>query len=244
MNQRKAFGSSVARFADIAIEKSIALIARVAGGRLTTVASGLEHIPTAGPALIIARHYHHLYDGVALFAALPRPFHIMVTLDWVANARTRMLLQTLTRIARWPALLRADALVHAQKRGVTVFSAHDVSRYQRSALRQAVALLVEGRMVVIFPEGYPNIDPIYTPKTAADEFLPFKPGFVAVVSAAEKRLRQDIPIIPVGLHYVSGTRWIAHMRVGSGIYRKRFNATAELVSHAETAVKQLSAPNG
>lgn len=231
----------MASIAEIAITKSIALIARVAGGRLKTAASGLEHIPAAGPALIVARHYHHLYDGVALFAALPRPFHIIVTLDWVANAPIKMLLQTLTRIARWPALLRADALAHSRKRGVKIFSAEEVSRYQRRALRQAVDLLVEGRIVVIFPEGYPNLDPTYTPKTAADEFLPFKSGFVAVVSAAEKRLRQDIPIIPAGLHYDCGTRWVAHLRLGASISRAQFTGPAELVSHLETAVKSLSA---
>lgn len=236
----------MASIAEIAIAKSIALIARVAGGRLKTTASGLEHIPAVGPALIVARHYHHLYDGVALFAALPRPFHIIVTLDWVTNAPVKMLLQTLTQIARWPALLRADALAHARERGIKIFSAEDVSRYQRRALRQAADLLVEGRIVVVFPEGYPNVDPTYTPKIAADEFLPFKPGFVAVVSAAEKNLRQDIPIIPAGFHYISRTRrtWTAQLRLGPSVYRKGFNSTVELVSHLETAVKKLSAFKG
>ena len=45
--------------------------------------TGLEHIPTDGPVLLIARHYHHLFDGVVLLLSVPRPIHILVTLDWV-----------------------------------------------------------------------------------------------------------------------------------------------------------------
>ena len=56
-------------------------------------------------------------------------------------------------------------------------------------MRQSVDLLVEGRLLVIFPEGYPNIDPNYTTKTEPDEFLPFKPGFVSIASAAEKQTK-------------------------------------------------------
>lgn len=56
------------------IDKAMRLIARgLAANRLKTVASGLENIPAHGPVLIVVRHYHHLYDGLALFAVLPRP---------------------------------------------------------------------------------------------------------------------------------------------------------------------------
>jgi 1-acyl-sn-glycerol-3-phosphate acyltransferase len=73
---------------EMATAKSMRLLARsIAAGRLQTVSSGTEHIPANGPALIVARHYHHLFDGLALFAVLPRHFHIVVTLDWVQNAR-------------------------------------------------------------------------------------------------------------------------------------------------------------
>ncbi len=42
-------------------------------------------IPSQGPGLVVARHYHHLYDGLAMFAAIRRPFHIVVTLDWASK---------------------------------------------------------------------------------------------------------------------------------------------------------------
>ena len=46
---------------------------RLAARRLELTVQGLEHVPPAGPALIAARHFHHLYDGCALLAAIPRP---------------------------------------------------------------------------------------------------------------------------------------------------------------------------
>jgi hypothetical protein len=55
---------------------------------------GLEHVPASGPVLIVARHFHHLYDGCIL--------------------------------------------------------------------------------LIIFPEAYLNIDPVYTPKSGQESFLPFR----------------------------------------------------------------------
>jgi 1-acyl-sn-glycerol-3-phosphate acyltransferase len=223
------------------IHKSMRLIARgLAAGRLKTVASGVERIPTEGPALIVARHYHHLYDGLALFAAIPRSFHIVVTLDWVSNRPMGFLMQTLTRIARWPVLLRSDALERGTTSGVELFSQKDVPRYQRNALREAGDLLVERRIVVVFPEGYPNVDSHYTPKIKADEFLPFKPGFVNIALRAEKRLQRQIPIIPAGLRYTRGAPWVAYLNIGEPVHRKDFKHARELITHLEKSVRRLS----
>ncbi|HEX2260577.1 MAG TPA: hypothetical protein VHJ56_03030, partial [Candidatus Binatia bacterium] len=57
----------------------------LAAGQIKITAVGLEHIPADGPVLLIARHYHHLFDGVVLLLSVPRPIHILVTLDWVKN---------------------------------------------------------------------------------------------------------------------------------------------------------------
>ena len=76
--------------------RAIAAILRA--GRLRTRASGTENVPALGPALVVARHYHHLYDGLVLFAALPRPFHIVVAIDWAKNRRMRWFMETIN----WP----------------------------------------------------------------------------------------------------------------------------------------------
>lgn len=221
------------------------LIARGwSAGRLTTDCSGLENIPAAGPALIVARHYHHAYDGLALFAAMPRPFHVVVTLDWASNPATKFIMERLAKIARWPVLLRADAVARRDRKSGALFSARDVPGYQRRALREAVDLLIDRKIVVVFPEGYPNIDPHYTPKTGLDEFLPFKAGFVCIAAAAERRSKRQIPIIPAGLRYTPGKPCIAHLRFGQATYRRNFNDVREVVFHLEGRVRQLSGVDG
>jgi 1-acyl-sn-glycerol-3-phosphate acyltransferase len=223
------------------IHNSMRLIAHgLAAGRVQTVASGLEHIPRAGPALIVARHYHHLYDALALFASLHRPFHVVVAVDWVKFRPTRYFMETITRMARWPVLLRGDSpAIGAMKNGA-LLSRKDILPYQRKAVRESVDLLVEGKILVIFPEGYPNIDPHYTPKTQLGEFLPFKPGFVSIVGATETRLNQAIPIVPAGFHYTPGKPWVARLNFGHPIFCKEFNAAREIISYLEATVRQLS----
>lgn len=217
-----------------------AIAAMLAAGRLKTQAAGRENVPTQGPVLIVARHFHHLYDGLALFAALPRPFHIVVAIDWVKNRRVQWFMETINRIARWPMLLRADAIARSSD-STRLFSPADVARYRRSALRDAAELLVQNRIVVIFPEGYPNIDPSYTPKQDLNEFLPFKPGFLKILRAAEKKGKRTIPIIPAGLCYRPGASWEAILRFGEPIWRDDFSDPVQLLRFLEARVGELSA---
>jgi 1-acyl-sn-glycerol-3-phosphate acyltransferase len=208
--------------------------------RLKTVTHGAENIPARGPALIAARHYHHLFDGLALFAALPRRFHIVVTIDWAENRPAKYFFTILNRLARWPTLLRSEALIPCDDKRRNFYTSRDVQRYNRRALKHSVDLLVEGRLLIIFPEGYPNIDPTYTPKTRPDEFLPFKAGFVNIIGAAERRLQRKVPIIPAGLHYHQGTPWIAHLNFGSPIFRDHHRDKKALIETVEQTVKTLS----
>jgi 1-acyl-sn-glycerol-3-phosphate acyltransferase len=150
----------------------------------------------------------------------------------------------LTRLARWPVLLRADALLQKNDRGAShfrhAFSLADMGRYQRRAFEQSVQLLVDHRLLVIFPEGYPNIDPAYTPKTDNHGFLPFKRGFVAIACAAERRLGASLPIIPTGLQYSAGKTWKIHVRFGEPINSESFASGKELIRYCEDKVRQLS----
>lgn len=227
--------------AEFVIVKTMRAIAAIlAVGRLKTRGTGMENIPAQGPVVIVARHYHHLYDGLALFAAMPRPFHILVAIDWVKNRRVQWFMETINRIARWPTLIRADAVARSAY-ATRLFSPGDVARYRRSALRDASELLVENRIVVIFPEGYPNIDPSYTTKKDLNEFLPFKPGFLKILRAAEKKTKRRIPIIPAGLYYRPGACWKAFLKFGEPIYRAHLRDPVQLLRFLEARVRELSA---
>jgi putative membrane protein len=138
----------------------------------------------------------------------------------------------LNRIARWPMILRPDALFQNGERQRSLFTRKDVTRYQRRAIRQAVDLLGDGRLLVVFPEGYPNVDPTYTPKQAADAFLPFKRGFVAILDRAERRLAAPVPALPVGFTTPKKNRGSPMSRLA-----RRFFATS---SRAKTNSSLLS----
>ena len=68
-----------------------------------------------------------------------------------------------------------------------------------AATRECVGLLRGGQVLLVFPEGYPNIDPSFTPKLDDGAFLPFEPGFLRFVALAEQDGITRVPIVPVGL---------------------------------------------
>ncbi|MGB8204286.1 MAG: 1-acyl-sn-glycerol-3-phosphate acyltransferase, partial [Candidatus Baltobacteraceae bacterium] len=144
---------------------------------------GLEHLPPHGPALIAARHYHHLYDGAALLGALPRTVHLYVALDWTRNAWERRAMEGLCKLADWPVALRGEGLVRTFP---GAFARRDLGRYVRRSLTDGARLLRAGRVLAVFPEGFPTIDPAGSRKPFDDAFLPFRPGFLAIVALAQR----------------------------------------------------------
>jgi 1-acyl-sn-glycerol-3-phosphate acyltransferase len=193
--------------------KTLRGAARIVARRWLDVrADGLEHVPAEGPVLLAARHYHHLYDGVVLLDVVPRPLHILVALDWVDTRPLRGLMQWATRTARWPTVLRPEGLAAVRNRA---FAADEVARFRLRGIRECVSLLCEGAALVAFPEGFPNVDPRFTPKRDAAEFLPFRAGFASIVALAERRLRRRVPVVPVGLAYEAGDRWRVTVRCGA-----------------------------
>lgn len=211
----------------------------LAAGRLQLEVKGLPNIPKHGPVLLVARHYHHVFDGVALLLSIPRPIHILVTLDWVRSGYVHQLMKLATTAARWPVVLRRDVI----RTGEKVYSTADIIRFQRNALRDSVTLLAEGGILVVFPEGYPNIDPHYTPKTKPEEFLPFRSGFAAIAAAAEKRLGVKVPIVPGGFRYTKDSRWRAQLSIGVAVYLEDFPSRQLLVRYIEQHVAELSGPS-
>ena len=182
-------------------------VCRAAMRRVDARVEGLEHLPATGPAIIAARHYHHFYDGAALLTLAPRPMRILVTLDWAENPAVQRAMAAACQAAGWPVVPRAFRLPPPALAGA---ARHAL----RAATRQSVALLRAGRMLLVFPEGYPTIDPSNTPKSRDDEILPFQPGFLRFASLAERAGQTRVPIVPAGLEYARGERWRLTVRFG------------------------------
>ncbi|HEV2739340.1 MAG TPA: 1-acyl-sn-glycerol-3-phosphate acyltransferase [Candidatus Elarobacter sp.] len=195
---------------------------------------GLEHVSRTGPVLLAARHYHHLLDGAVLVHHLARPVHIVVGLDWTANARQRRWMERACAWARYPVILRP-----ATTGELGGYAASEVRRYLRSGVRDAAALLRDGRVVLVFPEGYPVVDPTAsdaTPRTRdADGLLPFAAGFRTIVDAARRGGARDVSVVPVGFRYEPrGGRWRITVRVGAPL------AADAGVATVSDAVRELS----
>lgn len=199
--------------------------------RLNLTVVGEEHLPKTGPVIIAARHVHHLYDGAVLMATMPRPMHILVGLDWVGNPVGKAAMEKLCSAAGWPVVLR--------RHGTAPVNDAEASRKLRHAYRDSLSLLKEGRILLMFPEGYPNIDPGHTPKPDDSAFLPFQPGF-AQLAVASARLGTPVPIVPTGFFYERGPKWHVTLRFGEPVTVSGKTDIESITNHIEATVKTLS----
>jgi putative membrane protein len=207
----------------------------VVSRRLDLRLEGAEFIPSSGPVIIAARHFHHLYDGCVLLSTLPRPLHILVALDWVQRPMGRSIMEHACRAASWPVVYRPDS--------PTPVSRSEAMDVLRTALANSLSILKRGRILLVFPEGYPTIDPGYTPKTSDTEFLPFQSGFARLARAAVAR-GMDVPIVPAGFHYARGPRWQVALQFGEPVDPSDVVSQGELVRLIASQVRHLSIPPG
>lgn len=204
-------------------DSTIRTICQIAVRRIDLRVEGLEHLPATGPALLAARHFHHFYDGCVLAAVVPRPLKILVTLDWLENATGLRLMRRACQIAKWPVVVRSGSRV---RQG----GARAARRQLLSATRECVGLLRRGELLLVFPEGYPNVDPGFTPKADDDAFLPFESGFLRFVALTEQDGVTCVPIVPVGFEYHRRDRWRVTVRFGHPVRR-----SPDVASHAQVA---------
>jgi len=172
------------------------------GKRLDAI--GADRVPDDGPVVLAARHYHHLLDGVGLIKHVKRPVHILVALDWISSRSTRAVMETLTSLAGWPVTLRPEEL-GAAGRGRRAYGPDEVFAYQRRAFRECVELLREGRLLVVFPEGYPVLDPHAQREPRATVLAPFKSGFARLAVSASRSTGRPVHVLPVGIRVEEDT---------------------------------------
>ncbi|MGI8916646.1 MAG: 1-acyl-sn-glycerol-3-phosphate acyltransferase [Chloroflexota bacterium] len=208
----------------------------VAARRLALQTEGLQHLPTTGPVLFVCRHYHHLYDGCALLAVIPRPLQFVVGLDWVQRGGSRRLMELACRVAGWPVVLRPERL----RDSVSAYRPEEVRPYVRSVLRTARSVLRTGGALVIFAEGYPIIEPHAIARPNDRSLLPFRPGFLHLIEFAQQGGQVPIPLIPIGLAYTPGSRWQVVVRLGAPLFHRERTQRAADLAAVEAAVRRLS----
>ena len=205
---------------------------------------GLENVPRDSAAMIVARHFHHYWDGAIFSATFPRPIHIVVGLDW-SQGLGRRAIEALCRAADFPIILRtdSDATAAAGDARSTV-DQNQARRYLREAVDESTALLRAGELMIVFPEGYPTIDPHASRKPNRDDFLLFQPGFVQLVALAQRDGTTRVPIIPVGFEYEAldpkEKRWRVVVRFGEPLFLAPDQDRATLLRDVEARVKTLS----
>lgn len=209
--------------------QSLRATARGLCRRVDLTVEGLDNIPREGAVMLAARHFHHFWDGCVLLATLPRPMRATVTLDWVNDPRLHRLMTAGNAMAGWTVLPRLDG--NSRQPG-------GENARLLAASRLNVAALRAGEIVLVFPEGYPTIDPNPTPKTSDDELLPFKPGFLRFAALAERDGRTSVPIVPVGFEYRRGPSWTIAVRFGAP-ERPRPGDAGQL-ARIESEVRRLS----
>ncbi|MFN3336690.1 MAG: carotenoid biosynthesis protein, partial [Thermomicrobium sp.] len=156
---------------------------------------GMEQIPPQGPVILAAQHIHHLDDGRLLLALVPRPLRFLVALDWVPSLRWRSIMETLCRLAGWPVIVRPDELTRA----TLVYRFPEAQGALVRGLREAYSRLCQGQALVVFPEGYPLIDPHLPGRRQARDTL--YEGAVWLAQRTAKALRTPIPVVPIRFLY-------------------------------------------
>lgn len=201
---------------------------------------GAEHIPRKGPAVLVARHYHHLLDGCALYQATNRPIHMLVGLDWAGAGMTHRFMTTLCRLVEWPIVYRPDAL---DREDASPSRRAEARRLMLEATRQSIDLLASGELLVMFPEGYPVVDPhALEPRACPDGIVSFREGAGRLVSLAERHIGEQVPVVPIGFRYdtLADERWAIDMRIGQPLHRSDERTSDPFTNRLERTVRELS----
>ena len=214
---------------------SIRSFCRLAVRSIEVHVTGLDHVPGSGPVVLAARHYHYTYDGIAIYALVSRQLRAVAALDWLPPGPSRRILGTACQIAGWPAVLR-EPLRGSNDR--------ETERERRLLLlhasREAVDVLRDGHALLIFPEGYPAVDPHPAPQRTDGEMLPFQPGTVRFAELAARTLDRAIPVVPVGLRYTRGQKWRLDLAFGEPLLIGPDSNIDESLAALEAEVRRLS----
>ena len=200
----------VRRISQMVVQKGSWMLAR---RDVKIQVEGMEYVPHSGPVLIVARHFHHLYDGCVLLKTIPRPLHILVALDWVQKRWLRRVMELACTLASWPMLLRVEQFntgsntqnevgqgAYSRRRGQKISAACHQRLGATAAQRRGTCRL--SRSVSQISTRHPHR------KKMIEAFLPFRQGFARIAEMAERDGHTHVAIIPAGFTYVHNNNGI------------------------------------
>jgi len=142
---------------------------------------GREHIPSSGPLVVVCNHRSY-WDPILVGCALNRQVHFMAKAELFSYP---LLGTVLNKVGSFPI-----------KRGQS----------DRNALRTAINLLKENKIIGVFPEGT---------RSKTENLLPFKPGINMVAYKAQ------CPILPMAVvnsrKVLLGWFYAVEVRIGKPI---------------------------
>jgi len=168
---------------------------------------GDEHIPTSGPALLVCNHVSFI-DAVLLMAASPRPIRFIMDHRIFA-----------TPVLGWLFRLAKCIPIAPQQ--------DDPATYE-AAFAQARAVLADGELLGIFPEGGITRD---------GSLQPFKGGVMKIVEGLP-----DVPVVPLALQNLWGS-FFSRVERGEAMvkpFRRGLFSRVGLVAGAPLAAAEVS----
>jgi len=175
--------------------------------------NGVEaHVPDEGPALIVCNHVSFM-DALILAACIPRPVRFVMYYK-IFNFP----------VMRW---------IFKTAKAIPIAGQKENPELMQAAFDQIDAVLAEGEMVCIFPEGRLTTD---------GEIGTFRPGIERILARANAAGR-PVPVVPMALRGMWASMWSKRdSKLGQMRLPRRFRAKIEvLAAHAEDGTSATAA---
>ena len=170
-----------------------------------------EHVPDEGPALIVCNHVSYM-DALILAATIPRP--VRFVMYWkIFN----------TPVMSW---------IFRTAKAIPIAGAREDPALMQRAFDAVDAVLAEGELVCIFPEGRLTRD---------GGIAPFKSGVERILERANEAGR-PVPVVPMALRGMWHSMWSHNdSRMGRMRVPRRFRAHVEVIAEAPVDGREATA---
>ncbi|HSD16699.1 MAG TPA: MFS transporter [Thermomonas sp.] len=164
---------------------------------------GIEKdVPDEGAALLVCNHVSYM-DALILSASIPRPVRFVMYYR-IFNIP----------VMRW---------IFRTAKAIPIAGARENPELMQRAFDEVDAVLAEGELVCIFPEGALTRD---------GNIAPFKSGVERILQRAAAR-GQDVPVVPIALRNMWGSMWSRRANAKEGSALDRMRVPRRLRAHVE-----------